>query len=165
MNVARLTHKTFSKFLSGQCIDASFLGLIMFVVLIILRFPYALLISVLTAITALVPVFGAIVAMVVGAILIAITSPFQALMFILVFQIVQQIDNNFIYPRVVGSSVGLSPIWTLFAISVGGSLFGAIGMLVGLPLASVLYTLFKDKVNYNINRKLMMEKEQREANN
>ena len=86
-------------------------------------------------------------------------------MFILVFQIVQQIDNNFIYPRVVGSSVGLSPIWTLFAISVGGSLFGAIGMLVGLPLASVLYTLFKDKVNYNINRKLMMEKEQREENN
>lgn len=165
VNVARLTHKTFSKFLSGQCIDASFLGLIMFIVLIILRFPYALLISVLTAITALVPVFGAIVAMVVGAILIAITSPFQALMFILVFQIVQQIDNNFIYPRVVGSSVGLSPIWTLFAISVGGSLFGAIGMLVGLPLASVLYTLFKDKVNYNINRKLMMEKEQREANN
>ena len=86
VNVSKLAHKTFSKFLSGQCIDASILGLIMFVVLIILRFPYALLISVLTAITALIPVFGAIVAMVVGAILIAISSPFQAIMFILVFQ-------------------------------------------------------------------------------
>lgn len=153
ISVGKLTHKTFSKFLSGQCIDASILGLIMFIVLLILKFPYALLISVLTAITALIPVFGAIVAMVVGAILIAITSPFQALMFILVFQIVQQIDNNFIYPRVVGSSVGLSPIWTLFAISVGGSLFGAIGMLVGLPLASVIYTLFKDEINAKLTKK------------
>jgi predicted PurR-regulated permease PerM len=153
VSVGKLTHKTFSKFLSGQCIDASILGLIMFIVLLILKFPYALLISVLTAVTALIPVFGAIVAMVVGAILIAITSPIQALMFILVFQIVQQIDNNFIYPRVVGSSVGLSPIWTLFAISVGGSLFGAIGMLVGLPLASVIYSLFKDEITTKINKK------------
>lgn len=162
INVSKLTHKTFSKFLSGQCIDASILGLIMFIVLVILGFPYALLISVLTAITALIPVFGAVVAMVVGAILIAISSPFQAIMFILVFQIVQQIDNNFIYPRVVGSSVGLSPIWTLFAISVGGSLAGAIGMLVGLPLASVMYTLFKDKVNYNINKKMQIKQEKKE---
>lgn len=162
ISVGKLTHKTFSKFLSGQCIDASILGLIMFIVLLILKFPYALLISVLTAITALIPVFGAVVAMVVGAILIAITSPFQALMFILVFQIVQQIDNNFIYPRVVGSSVGLSPIWTLFAISVGGSLFGAIGMLVGLPLASVVYTLFKDEITAKINKKTLSRQTQKQ---
>lgn len=153
IDVLKLTNVTFSKFLTGQCLDASILGILMFVVLSIFRIPYALLISVLTAVTALIPVFGAWVAMIVGVLLIVITSPAQALMFALIFLILQQLENNFIYPRVVGASVGLSPMWTLIAITVGGKLFGVIGMLIGLPLASVLYSLFKNTINEKLKEK------------
>lgn len=148
--IAKLTQTTFSRFLSGQCLDVSILGVLMFVVLALFRFPYPLLISVLTAITALIPVFGAWIAMIIGTILILITNPFQALMFIIVFTIIQQIENNFIYPKVVGASVGLSPMWSLLAITVGGKLFGVIGMLVGLPIASVVYSLLKNTVNQKL---------------
>lgn len=148
----RLANHTFSNFISGQCVEAVILGSIFFVVLSLFRFPYALIISVLTTVTALIPIFGAFIAMVVGALLIAINSPMQALIFIIIFQVIQQIEGNFIYPRVVGKSVGLSPMWTLFAISVGGSLFGIVGMLVSLPLASIVYALLRDNVNNRINR-------------
>ena len=153
IEIAKITNVTFSKFLTGQCLDASILGLLMFIVLSIFRIPYALLISVLTAVTALIPVFGAWVAMGVGVLLIIITSPAQALMFVLIFLILQQIENNFIYPKVVGASVGLSPMWTLIAITIGGKLFGVIGMLIGLPLASVLYSLFKNTINEKLKEK------------
>lgn len=150
LDICTLANKTFSKFISGQCVDACILGLMMFVVLSIFRFPYALLISVLTAITALIPIFGAMVAMVVGAILIGISSPWDAVMFIVIFQVVQQIEGNFIYPRVVGSQVGLSPLWTLLAITVGGNIAGVIGMLIGLPIASICYAIFRSYVNDKI---------------
>lgn len=153
MDLADLSNITFSKFISGQCLEAVILGCILFVVLSIFRFPYALIISVLTAVTALVPIFGAVFAMVVGVILIAIVNPFQALMFIIVFQIVQQIEGNFIYPKVVGKSVGLSPLWTLLSITVGGSLFGIIGMLIGLPIASIIYAFIQSDVNRKIKSK------------
>ena len=136
--IGSLANKTFSKFISGQCVEAIILGLIIFFTSIIFRFPYSLIIAVLTAVTALIPIFGALIAMLVGAILIAITNPIQAIIFMVVFQIVQQIEGNFIYPKVVGKSVGLSPLWTLLAITVGGNLFGIPGMLLGLPLASVV---------------------------
>jgi len=148
--ICTLANKTFSNFVSGQCLDAVILGLILFIVLSIFRFPYALLISVLTCITALIPIFGALIAMVVGVVLIGISSPLEALLFILIFQIVQQIEGNFIYPRIVGSSVGLSPLWTLLAITVGGNLFGIIGMLIGLPIASICYAIFRNYVNSKI---------------
>ncbi|MBQ8682062.1 MAG: AI-2E family transporter [Bacilli bacterium] len=146
IEIGKLTNQTFTKFISGQCVEAVILGSIFFVVLSLFRFPYALIISVLTTITALIPIFGAMIAMCIGAILIAIESPLQALIFIVVFQVIQQIEGNFIYPRVVGKSVGLSPMWTLFAISVGGSLCGILGMLTALPLASIAYALLKDSV-------------------
>ena len=152
-NIGTLANKTFSKFISGQCVEAIILGLIIFFASVIFRFPYALIIAVLTAITALIPIFGALIAMVVGALLIAITSPIQALIFILVFLIIQQIEGNFIYPKVVGKSVGLSPMWTLLAITVGGNLFGILGMLIGLPLASIAYALVKDMVNNKLKNK------------
>lgn len=156
--VIKLSSDTFTKFISGQCLEAIILGLILFGTLILFKFPYALLISVLTAITALIPIFGAVIAMVVGAILIAIENPLQALMFMVVFQVVQQFEGNFIYPRVVGKSVGLSPMWTLLAITVGGSLFGVMGMLVGLPLASIIYALIRSdvykRISLNSKRKL-----------
>lgn len=151
--IGALANNTFSKFISGQCVEAAILGLIFFVVLSLFRFPYALIISVLTAVTALIPIFGALIAMAIGAILIAINNPFQAVIFIIVFQIIQQIEGNFIYPRVVGKSVGLSPMWTLLAITACGSLFGVTGMLIGLPLASIIYALIRNDVNIRLKRK------------
>ena len=153
MEVATLTNKTFSSFVSGQCVEAVILGTIIYVVSLLCGFPYALLIGVLTAITALIPIFGGFIAAGVGAVLIAISNPLQAVIFIAVFLVVQQIEGNFIYPKVVGKSVGLSPLWTLLAITVGGNLFGVVGMLVGLPLASVVYTLLKDNVKEKLNEK------------
>ena len=155
IEIGRLSNQTFSKFISGQCVEAIILGTIFFVVLSILRFPYALIISVLTTITALIPIFGAMIAMAVGAVLIAIESPLQAAIFIVIFQVIQQIEGNFIYPKVVGKSVGLSPMWTLFAITIGGSLFGIIGMLTFLPIASICYALLKDDVSKKIEEKLL----------
>lgn len=156
LEIGRLSNKTFSKFVSGQCLEALILGCIFFIVLTIFRFPYALLISVLTTITALIPIFGAFIAIIIGAILIATVNPFQALIFVGVFLVIQQIEGNFIYPKVVGKSVGLSPIWTLLAISLGGSIFGIIGMLVGLPLASIIYALIKK----DVSNKLKEQKEE-----
>lgn len=151
MDIAKLSNHTFTKFVSGQCLEAVILGSIFFVVLTVFRFPYALLISVLVSITALIPIFGALIAMIVGAILIATVNPLQALLFVGIFLLIQQIEGNVIYPRVVGKSVGLSPIWTLLAVSVGGSLFGIVGMLVGLPLASIIYALFKKDVSVRLH--------------
>lgn len=153
MEIASLSNKTFSKFISGQCVEAIILGIIFFFVLTILRFPYALIISVLTTITALIPMFGAMIAMLIGAILIAVTSPLQALLFIVVFQIIQQIENNFIYPKVVGKSVGLASMWTLMAVILGGSLMGITGMIIGLPLASILYAILRNETNEQLRNK------------
>jgi len=153
MKIASLANKTFAKFISGQCVEAVILGAIFFVVLTLLRFPYALIISVLTTATALIPMFGAMIAMFIGALLIAVTNPVQALLFIVVFQIIQQIENNFIYPKVVGKSVGLSSIWTLLAVILGGSLMGISGMIIGLPLASILYAILKEETNEQLEKK------------
>jgi len=158
MKVAALANNTFSKFISGQCVEAIILGAIFFCVLTLLRFPYALIISVLTSITALIPMFGAMIAMIIGALLIAVTNPLQALLFIVVFQIIQQIENNFIYPKVVGKSVGLASMWTLMAVILGGSLMGITGMIIGLPLASILYAILKEETNEQLyNKKIQIK--------
>lgn len=153
MEVGELSNNVFSKFISGQCVEAVILGVIFFVVLTIFRFPYALIISVLTTITALIPIFGAFIAMAIGTVLIAITNPVQALIFILVFLVIQQIEGNFIYPKVVGKSVGLSPILTLLSTIVFGDLFGIIGMLVGLPITSIVYFLIKNYASKKIEKR------------
>lgn len=153
VEIGTLANKTFSKFISGQCLEAIILGGLMFIAFTISGFPYALMLAVLTAITSLIPIFGALIAMVIGAILIGIGDPVQAIIFVIVFQVVQQIEGNFIYPRVVGASVGLSPLWTLLAITVGGNLFGIPGILLGLPVASVLYALIKELVNVRLKNK------------
>jgi len=157
--VFTLSNRIFSKFISGQCLDATILGCLLFVALTIFRMPYALLIAVLTTITALIPIFGALIAMVVGAVLIAINNPMQALLFILVFQVIQQIEGNLIYPKIVGSSVGLSPIITLLAITVGGNLFGLVGMIMGVPIASIIYTLINENVNKKLSEKKRVKKD------
>lgn len=152
-DIASLSNRTFSKFISGQCVEAFILGTIFFVVLTLLRFPYALIISVVTTVTALIPMFGAMIAMIIGALLIAVTNPLEAVLFIIVFQVIQQIENNFIYPKVVGKSVGLASMWTLMAVILGGSMFGIVGMIIGLPLASILYAILRKVTNDRLNKK------------
>ena len=119
----------------------------------IFNFPYALLVGVLIAFTALIPIFGAFIGCAVGCFLILMVSPMKALMFLIMFLILQQIEGNLIYPHVVGSSVGLPSVWVLVAVTVGGSLMGVVGMLVFIPLVSVLYSLFREWVYKELKRK------------
>lgn len=153
IEIADLANKTFSKFISGQCVEALILGCIFFIVMTLLNLPYALIISVLISFTALIPMFGAMIAAIIGAILIAVINPVQAIIFVMLFLIIQQIENNFIYPKVVGKSVGLSAMWTLLAVMVGGSLMGVTGMILGLPLASVIYAILRSETNNIIEKK------------
>lgn len=146
LEVCTLTYNTFSSFLTGQCVEAIILGSMFVVVMAILKLPYALLIGILIAFTALIPVFGAFIGCGVGAFLIFIEDPMKALIFIIVFLVLQQIEGNLIYPHVVGNSVGLPSIWVLAAVSVGGSLMGVVGMLIFIPLVSVIYALFREIV-------------------
>lgn len=153
VGVFTLAEQTFSGFLSGQCLEAVILGGIFVLVLSILRMPYVLLIGVLISLTALIPVMGAFIGCVIGAVLIAISDPVQALLFVAVFLVVQQLENNLIYPHVVGSSVGLPSIWVLAAVTVGGSLMGVAGMLAFIPLCSVAYALFRDFVKRRLKER------------
>ena len=149
----RLSNRTFSRFLTGQCLEAVILGLMFFVTMCIFRFPYALMIAVLIAVLALIPIFGAIIGCVVGAFLIFVGDPMQAFWFVVMFLILQQIEGNFIYPKVVGTSVGLPSIWVLAAVTVGGGVMGIFGMLVAVPLSSVLYSLLRDSTNRRLARR------------
>lgn len=142
--VASISQSVFSHFLAGQCLEAVILGTMFFVVLSVLQLPYALLIGVLIAFTALIPVFGAFIGCGVGVFLMLMVSPVTALLFLIIFFVLQQIEGNLIYPYVVGNSVGLPSIWVLVAVTVGGSAFGITGMLVFIPLCSVLYRLLRE---------------------
>lgn len=144
IRIFRLTNSTFSSFISGQCIEVTILGSLFAVVMSILRMPYVPLVSVLVAITAFIPVVGAWVGCILGAFFILVNNPIQALTFVVMFLILQQIENNLIYPRVVGTSIGLPSMWVLVAVSIGGNLMGVGGMLVMIPLVSVLYTLLRE---------------------
>ena len=151
--VASLSHRIFSSFITGQCVEAVILGTMFFVAMSLLKMPYALLVGCLIAVTALIPIVGAFIGCAVGAFLILMTSPMQALIFVVMFLILQQVEGNLIYPHVVGSSVGLPSIWVLFAVTIGGSLMGVVGMLVFIPLTSVLYTLFREFVYRRLREK------------
>lgn len=147
LQVAALSYKTFSNFVTGQCLEAVILGTMFFVSMSVLRFPYALLVGVLIAFTALIPIFGAFIGCVLGTFLILVSNPVQAIGFVILFFVLQQVEGNLIYPHVVGGSVGLPSIWVLVAVTVGGSLMGVVGMLIFIPLSSVLYALFKGWVH------------------
>ncbi|NBK93547.1 AI-2E family transporter [bacterium 1XD21-13] len=158
LHVCSLSHRTFSSFITGQCMEAVILGAMFFVAMSLLRFPYALLVGVLVAFTALIPIFGAFIGCVVGAFLILMVSPAQALGFIVLFQVLQQIEGNLIYPRVVGNSVGLPAIWVLVAVTVGGNLMGIVGMLIFIPMVSVLYTLLREWMYGRLEKKKLAKK-------
>ncbi len=153
LDVLRLAERTFSSFLSGQCLEACILGTLFVVAMTLFQIPYALLVGVLIALTALIPIVGAFIGCAVGALLIAIDDPWKALWFIVLFLVLQQVEGNLIYPHVVGSSVGLPSIWVLFAVTLGGSLMGILGMLVFIPVCSVLYALFRGYVKDRLAQK------------
>lgn len=144
IRILRLTNSTFSNFLSGQCLEVCILGTLFAVAMWIFRMPYIPLISVLIAVTAFIPVVGAFVGCILGAFFILVEDPFLAVGFVVMFLILQQIENNMIYPRVVGHSIGLPGMWVLFAVMIGGEIFGVAGMFLMIPLTSVLYTLLGD---------------------
>ena len=151
--ISSMAYKTFSHFLTGQCVEAVILGTMFFISMSIFKMPYALLVGVLIAFTALIPIFGAFIGCVVGAVLIFMVNPMQALIFIIMFLVLQQVEGNLIYPHVVGNSVGLPSIWVLVAVSIGGSLMGIVGMLIFIPMVSVVYSLFRGIVNRRLERR------------
>lgn len=148
-----VTYKTFSSFLTGQCLEAVILGSMFLLVMTIFQMPYALLIAVLIGFTALIPIFGAFIGCAVGALLIFMVNPMQAVGFIIMFLILQQVEGNFIYPHVVGNSVGLPAMWVLVAVSVGSSLMGIVGMLIFIPIMSVFYIILRGIVNRRLKEK------------
>lgn len=153
IHITNLSNTIFSNFLSGQCLEAVILGMMFVVSMAIFRLPYAVLVGVLIAITALIPIVGAFLGCAIGALLIVMVSPMQALIFLIMFFVLQQIEGNLIYPHVVGNSVGLPSIWVLAAVTLGGKLFGVFGMLLFIPLCSVLYTLFREFVKNRLKEK------------
>ncbi len=142
VRVLRMTNSAFSNFITGQCLEAVILALLFVIAMMLFRMPYIPLICVLIGVTALVPLVGAFIGCILGAFFILVSDPMQAVTFVIMFLAIQQFEGNVIYPRVVGSSIGLPGMWVLLAVAVGGELMGVAGMLVMVPFASVLYTLF-----------------------
>lgn len=141
IRIGRLANTTFSNFISGQCIEVLILGTMFAIAMTILRMPYVPLVSVLVALTAFVPIVGAWIGCALGAFFILVNDPMQALAFVVMFFILQQVENSLIYPRVVGTSVGLPSMWTLVAVTIGADIMGVAGMVLMIPICSVIYTL------------------------
>lgn len=158
LEVCQLTSASFSSFLSGQCLEAVILGMMFFISMSVLRMEYALVIAVLIGVTSLIPIFGAFIGCFVGAFLILIANPIQALWFVVLFLVLQQIEGNVIYPRVVGGSVGLPSIWVLVAVTLGASIAGVLGILFAIPIVSVVYTLLREYVRARIRERGIAEK-------
>ena len=147
---------TFTNFISGQLLEACILGGIFYVAMLLLRIPYALLISCCIAVTSIVPIFGAMIGMCFGFVLILAINPIQSIIFFVVFQLIQQFEGNVIYPRVVGNSVGLPGIWVLLSILVFGGMYGLMGMLIAVPTTAVIYTLIRESINARLDAKKMI---------
>ena len=157
LHVCSLTRETFSRFLSGQVLESLILGGLMFLALSAFRLPYASLIAVLTTVCAFIPYVGAFLSCGVGVVLTLLADPMQALLCLVVYQAVQFIENQFIYPRVVGSSVGLAPFWTIVAVLVGGEALGVLGMIFFIPCTAVVYTLAREGANRRLARRSAAE--------
>ncbi len=153
LELLRLVSETFSNFLTGQCLEAVILGSMFFLTLSVFRLPYGLLIGVLIAFTALIPMFGAFIGCAIGAFLMLMVKPLDAVIFLIIFFVLQQVEGNLIYPHVVGGSVGLPSIWVLVAVTIGGSAMGIVGMLVFIPLCSVVYAILRETVNRRLEMK------------
>ena len=156
--IATLSNTTFGNFISGQCLEALIIGVLCFIGMVILQIPYASTISVLVGFTALIPVFGAFIGTFIGAFLILMIDPTKALIFVIFIIILQQIEGNLIYPKVVGKSVGLPGIWVLVAVTIGASVGGILGMLLSVPISSIVYSIIKTDVNNKIEEKTPKKK-------
>jgi predicted PurR-regulated permease PerM len=152
VNLGAEANETFSQYVSGQVIEAGILFALVFVGMYIFNFPYTLSVSVLTGAMALVPIYGAIMGGVVGFFLIAVVDIVQAIWFVIFIIVIQQVEGNIIYPRVVGGSVGLPGIWVLFSVTVSGAFFGLVGMLLSVPIFALCYKLASATINYNLNK-------------
>lgn len=153
LRIMRLSNKTFSNFVTGQFVEACILGLMFFVTMSIFKLPYAIVVSVVIVVSALIPIVGAFIGCVFGALLIVMVSPMKAVVFVILFLVLQQIEGNIIYPRVVGNSIGLPAIWVLVAITLGGNMMGIIGMLIFIPICSVCYTILGETVNSRLKKR------------
>ena len=153
IEVGRVSKNIFKSFLTVQCLEATILGSLCIIGMLILRIPYAVPIGVLIGVTALIPVVGAFIGAIIGSILIVSISPIKVITFLIFILVLQQTEGNLIYPRVVGNSIGLPGMWVLAAVSIGGSLAGVIGMLLGVPLATIIYTLLSNSVNKKLEKK------------
>jgi len=153
LHTAGLTHRTFARFLSGQCLESSILGILIFIALAVFGIPYSGLIGVLTAVCAFIPYIGAFISCAIGAFLVLLTSPDQVIWCIVIYLVVQFVENQFIYPHVVGSSVGLSPLWTLVAVIIGGNFMGILGMIFFIPVVAVLMELLSEFTNNALRKK------------
>lgn len=138
---------SFHRFIVGQCTEAVILGVLCILGMLIFRFPYAMMIGTLVGFTALIPIAGAYIGAIVGAVMILTVSPLKSLLFLLFIIVLQQLEGNLIYPKVIGKSIGLPSLWVLAAITVGGSLMGVMGMLVGVPVVAALYRLLKEDMD------------------
>ncbi len=147
LDITTLANGVFTKFVTGQLTEACIIGVLCFIGMIIFDMPYAGMISVLIGFTALIPIFGAFIGTGIGAFLILLKSPVMAFWFIVFVLVLQQLEGNLIYPRVVGKSVGLPGIWVLSAVTIGGGFFGVLGMLFSVPICSILYVMFRKYVN------------------
>ena len=146
LHVADLLYRNFSKFITGQCTEAVILGALFIIVMTVAKMPYAFMIGVLIGFTSLIPIVGGFIGCFVGAFMILVEDPVRAFWFVIMFLVIQQLEGNLIYPKVVGNSVGLPSIWVLVAVSLGSSLFGVVGMLVFIPLFATAYMLLKEDV-------------------
>ena len=153
INIGRVSNNTFRRFLTVQCLEATILGTLCIIGMLILKIPYAVPIGVLVGVTALIPIVGAFIGVIIGAILILSVNPIKVITFIIFILILQQIEGNLIYPKVVGSSVGLPGMWVLLAVTVGGKIGGIIGMLIGVPIATIIYTLLRNDVDKRLEQK------------
>ena len=161
LDIGDLSKSTFCNFITGQATEALILGFLCFLGMLIFRLPYSATIAVLVGVTALIPIVGAFIGAIIGSILILSISPMQSVIFIIFLVVLQQIESNLIYPKVVGNSVGLPGMWVLVAVVIGGNLGGVLGLLIGLPLISVVYTIFRNDVNNRIEKKLSSNQEEK----
>lgn len=150
--IGRLTNRIFSNFISGQFVEAVIFGILCFIGMLILNIPYAAIISLIIGISALIPMLGGIIGTLIGSLFILVTSPIKTITFIIFIIILQQIEGNFIYPKVVGKTVGLPGIWVVVAITIGGSLLGLIGIILSVPIVSIIYSLFIANVNKRLKK-------------
>ncbi len=157
ISFANMTADTFTKFVTGQLLEAVIIGALCFIGMLIFKMPYAAMISVLIGFTALIPVFGAFIGTIVGALLILLVDPMKAVWFVVFILVLQQIETNLIYPKVVGKTVGLPGMLVLVSVSIGGSAFGIVGMLFSVPVCTVLFCVYKEYVAKKLKKKDLPE--------